>query len=602
MNSSLLKLIVVVLLDIAWFGFQPETAWAESYAYDPAGRLSAVTLPNRQVFYYQYDLAGNLSQVVTNVVDPVAITGTVVREVGMAADLDFTGGNPMGAHTYYAYGLPAGLQIDPVTGRVVGQISAAPGSYLVHYWAVAGTQVSKVQTVTITVQSFPAVLAGVYDALLTDPATGNPAGRIEIGVSALGGYSARLLHEDGGTYGLYGSLLVNKAGDAASASYTVSRGPYYAPLVVNLTVGGSDTVSGGVVVNQQAVSGVSIARRRAAFSTQQPAPWQGVYTMLLQPAAYMPNTPEGSGYASVGIASTGYMTLYGKNPDGSVLYGVVPSGADGTYLIYLRPPILGSYLGGSLLVQPSGGHYGITPGPNSRLISAKGVSPSDVAYQAGFGPVALLPTMQAWIAPSATSTLPQLLGLPASGSFGATIQGANLDNTGGSAGGGGGGSSAPFGSDAFASRTVFPVGGGAAMGSNAGASKEVNEPNHAGNAGGHSIWWQWTPLVGGSVTINTVNSTFDTVLAVYTGTTVGGLTAVASDDDSGGSGTSLLTFNAVAGTTYQVAVDGYGGATGTINLLIAPSGSAQTGPANTYGIPAWLRLTLSNRSPPMSRR
>ena len=46
-------------------------------------------------------------------------------------------------------------------------------------------------------------------------------------------------------------------------------------------------------------------------------------------------------------------------------------------------------------------------------------------------------------------------------------------------------------------------------------------------------------------------------MGVYTGSSVSSLTTVASDDDSGGNYTSKVTFNAVAGTTYQIAVDGY---------------------------------------------
>ena len=45
----------------------------------------------------------------------------------------------------------------------------------------------------------------------------------------------------------------------------------------------------------------------------------------------------------------------------------------------------------------------------------------------------------------------------------------------------------------------------------------------------------------------------------------------ASDDDdpAGGTYTSALTFNAVAGTTYYFAVDGYNGASGSVVLNLA---------------------------------
>ena len=59
-------------------------------------------------------------------------------------------------------------------------------------------------------------------------------------------------------------------------------------------------------------------------------------------------------------------------------------------------------------------------------------------------------------------------------------------------------------------------------------------------------------------------STFDTLLGVYTGNVVSGLSLVADDDDSGAGTTSLVTFTAVLGTVYQIAVDGFAGASGSI--------------------------------------
>ena len=111
--------------------------------------------------------------------------------------------------------------------------------------------------------------------------------------------------------------------------------------------------------------------------------------------------------------------------------------------------------------------------------------------------------------------------------------------------------------------------------SNAGATSEPGEPLHAGVPGGHSVWFTWTPLLSGVVTFSTAGSSFDTLLAVYTGSNLTNLTEVASDDDSGGFYTSSVTFNAVAGTRYSIAVDGAYGAQGNIILnsslqLLAP--------------------------------
>lgn len=103
------------------------------------------------------------------------------------------------------------------------------------------------------------------------------------------------------------------------------------------------------------------------------------------------------------------------------------------------------------------------------------------------------------------------------------------------------------------------------------ANKETGEPNHAGNVGGHSIWYQWTAPSNMTVVITTDGSEFNTVLAVYTGANVSALTAVKSDNDSGAGTASKVTFTAVAGTTYHIAVDGVSGAVGRVELNFNPS-------------------------------
>src|SRR5262249_34548801 len=85
---------------------------------------------------------------------------------------------------------------------------------------------------------------------------------------------------------------------------------------------------------------------------------------------------------------------------------------------------------------------------------------------------------------------------------------------------------------------------------------EAGEPDHAGNLGGHSLWWTWTAPAQGIVTLDTIGSSFATLLAVYTGVSVSNLTVVATNTGSGGDHTSLLEFQTAAGATYQIAVDG----------------------------------------------
>jgi len=122
-------------------------------------------------------------------------------------------------------------------------------------------------------------------------------------------------------------------------------------------------------------------------------------------------------------------------------------------------------------------------------------------------------------------------------------------------------------------------------GSNVGATKQAREPNHAGSAGGHSVWWKWTAPATGAVSVSTAGSSFTTLLAIYTGTSVSALTAVASNNAGSSSATSALAFNAIAGTTYMIAVDGFLGTTGTINLSLAQIAAAAKRTAAAASIP-----------------
>jgi hypothetical protein len=126
---------------------------------------------------------------------------------------------------------------------------------------------------------------------------------------------------------------------------------------------------------------------------------------------------------------------------------------------------------------------------------------------------------------------------------------------------------APPPHNAFAApQAVSGIRGHTTPATNAGASAEGGEPRHAGLIGGRSVWYRWTPTVGGLATIDTAGSTFDTVLAVYTGSFIATLSPVGANDDGGDALTSRLTFVATAGTTYTIAVDGFGSATGWIAL------------------------------------
>ena len=138
----------------------------------------------------------------------------------------------------------------------------------------------------------------------------------------------------------------------------------------------------------------------------------------------------------------------------------------------------------------------------------------------------------------------------------------------------------------FAAAITLSDSSATGTGFNTNATKESGEPNHAGNAGGRSVWWKWTAPSGGNVTLTTQGSLFDTTLGVYVGPAVNSLTTITSSDDvqRGVIQYSSVTFTATAGVTYYFAVDGFNANDGhgadsaaiTLNLSLNGAGTTST--------------------------
>jgi hypothetical protein len=133
----------------------------------------------------------------------------------------------------------------------------------------------------------------------------------------------------------------------------------------------------------------------------------------------------------------------------------------------------------------------------------------------------------------------------------------------------------PPANDNFANAQTLSGSAATAFANTLGAGKEPNEPNHAGNTGGSSIWYRWTAPADGVWSLDASGSTFGTLLAVYSGATLGGISVVASNQTAAGYANSL-TFNASHGAVYDIAVDGINGASGDVALQLAPVPAAVT--------------------------
>jgi hypothetical protein len=118
----------------------------------------------------------------------------------------------------------------------------------------------------------------------------------------------------------------------------------------------------------------------------------------------------------------------------------------------------------------------------------------------------------------------------------------------------------PPSNDNFVSAQIISGSSGSTTGLNVGATRETGEPVHSPDSvvSNRSVWYQWQAPTSSCLSITTAGSAFDTVLGVYTGSSVGALAPIAKNDDvASNDQSSSVTFNATAGTTYRIAVDGY---------------------------------------------
>ena len=94
----------------------------------------------------------------------------------------------------------------------------------------------------------------------------------------------------------------------------------------------------------------------------------------------------------------------------------------------------------------------------------------------------------------------------------------------------------------------------------AGCSWEPGEPLHAGSAALASRWFRWQAPATGSFRITAMNGSAKLRAAIYRGDAINRLTETAS-------GLGTFTFNAEAGHTYQIAIDG-GSQPGAYELVL----------------------------------
>lgn len=292
----------------------------------------------------------------------------------------------------------------------------------------------------------PAELVGNYQALLytgTDN-TGTPAGLLTLSVTKTGTATGKLTTVENKTYPITtkfdytsdapvkakGSLL----GTAVPVTAINITRPKMSTLGLALTL---ENESSGPVLKVQLTEPEAPTRftnsgfKNVVFAPKTVATWAGKYTLAFELAEAAPaGAPEGSGYATGTVTTTGLLNLVGKTGDGVAFTAALPAGPDRNYVAYLNPyKTAGSFFGGKITLvnrTSNGVHHVPAPDPNVDFKIQKAPKNTDTAYRTGYGPLGLLLTMEPWQTVPALpkgQTLGTLLGLTPEKVFDLAFQG-----------------------------------------------------------------------------------------------------------------------------------------------------------------------------------
>jgi hypothetical protein len=122
--------------------------------------------------------------------------------------------------------------------------------------------------------------------------------------------------------------------------------------------------------------------------------------------------------------------------------------------------------------------------------------------------------------------------------------------------------------DPFASAVTISAYAFYTTGNNALDTTQSGEPLTCDGATmGHTVWYKVVPAVTGVLYADTYGASFDTVLALYEGTSLASLSQRACNDDYYGLQSRIET-TVFVGTTYYLQLGGYGSASGNFALYV----------------------------------
>lgn len=345
--------------------------------------------------------------------------------------------------SYTAAPLPAGLKLDPKTGKITGRPTKA-GAITVKVSAINALGTSKTDPINpvLTVQAIPEGAVGVFAGWIPrDELNGELGGRFDMTVTALGTFSGKVTL-GGNIHAFKGILDIDLDPDTGvplppNATITIARTgkPVPPPLTLTFTLNPDQNRLASASLSttvQQEVDGqiefvdleVAFTGWRNKWSKNLPAnpylnelavsnspiekpPVSGYYTFALMPPDASADTiPQGDSYASFTVNALGGLSMVGKTADGQAITGAQFVGPNGEIVMYqalYKAPLRGSLVGQITLNKVDDAKYSdniISASPGTAPTWSCPPNPKATSYLAGFGPITLTVTGGAYEDPT----------------------------------------------------------------------------------------------------------------------------------------------------------------------------------------------------------
>ena len=361
---------------------------------------------------------------------PVLTVPTVPdAAISAAYDLDMASHTQNAPVTYTATGLPPGLTLSNVTGHITGMPTTPVTGKTVTIVAKNIKGTSNTITFNMNVQAFPASLVGGYTVPIPRQTVvnGNLGGLLTFTVAANGPVTGTLIN---------GAASYKITGRLNTAPYPALPDPLHARLTVTFPRAGLDPLV--LVVNMNAPSDnrvngtltVGTTTSKVTLSGAQnvwslpghlaATAYAGKYTAALQPLSNSTTLPQGDGFLTLSVGTTGVVTWSGQLADGTVLVpGTTALGLNG------EVPLFASLYSGTGSLQGVPAIVAATHVLGTAVTWSKAAQPASVrAYAAGFGTAApgLSVVGSLYVPPVGSAVLPGV-SLPSGGATIAFVDG-----------------------------------------------------------------------------------------------------------------------------------------------------------------------------------